>query len=87
LGHCFTCTNFGHKVVDLRAYEINVQARNGYVVLSNIECYNYHNCGHIAQNCRSVIGPPMKENTDVRYMNVWRRNEKQEEQVNEDQVP
>jgi hypothetical protein len=24
---------------------------------------------------------------DVRYMKVWRRNEKQEEQVNEDQVP
>jgi hypothetical protein len=24
---------------------------------------------------------------DVRYKKVWRRNEKQEEQVNEDQVP
>jgi hypothetical protein len=24
---------------------------------------------------------------DVRYMKVWRRNEKQEEQVNKDQVP
>jgi hypothetical protein len=34
-----------------------------------------------------MIEPPMKENTDVRYMKVWRRNEKQEEQVNEDQVP
>jgi hypothetical protein len=29
----------------------------------------------------------MKENTDVRYMKVWRRNEKQEEKVNEHHVP
>jgi hypothetical protein len=29
----------------------------------------------------------MKENIDVRYMKVWRRNEKQEEKVNENQVP
>jgi len=28
----------------------------------------------------------MKENTDVRYRKVWKRNEKQEEQVNEEHV-
>jgi hypothetical protein len=32
-GHCFYCTNFGHKVADCRAYERNVQERNGYVAL------------------------------------------------------
>jgi hypothetical protein len=45
----------------------------------NIECYKFHNYGHIAQNCRSMIEPPMKENIDVRYMKVWIRNGKQEE--------
>jgi hypothetical protein len=34
LGHCFTCTNFGHKVVDCKEYGRNVQARDGYVALS-----------------------------------------------------
>ena len=29
----------------------------------------------------------MKENIDVRYRKVWRRNEKKEEKVNENQVP
>jgi hypothetical protein len=33
-----------------------------------------------------VIESPVKENTNVRYRNVWRRNEKQEEHVNEYQV-
>jgi hypothetical protein len=31
LGHCFTCTNFGHKSVNCRAYGRNVQARDDYV--------------------------------------------------------
>jgi hypothetical protein len=48
-GHCFYCTNFGHKVADCRAYERNVQARNAYVAPHNIECYKFHNYGHIAQ--------------------------------------
>jgi hypothetical protein len=47
-GHCFYCTNFGHKVADCRAYERNVQARNAYVAPHNIECYKCHNYGHIA---------------------------------------
>jgi hypothetical protein len=29
----------------------------------------------------------MKENIDVRYRKVWRRNEKQEEKENENHVP
>jgi len=29
----------------------------------------------------------MKENIDIGYMKVWRRNEKQEDKVNENQVP
>jgi hypothetical protein len=33
------------------------------------------------------MDPFMKENTDVRYKEVWRRKEKQEEKVNEEQVP
>jgi cell division septum initiation protein DivIVA len=49
LGHCFTCNNFGHKVVNCRAYGRNVQARDAYVPPHNIECYKCHNYGHIAQ--------------------------------------
>jgi hypothetical protein len=84
-GHCFYCTNFGHKVADCRDYKRNVQARSAYVVARNIECYKCHNYGHIASDCRSMIDTSMKENTDIRYKKVWIR--KQEEQVNKDQVP
>jgi hypothetical protein len=72
-GHCFYCTNFGHKVVDCRDYKRNVQADHAYVVAHNIECYKCHNCGHIASDCRSMIDTSMKENTDIRYMKVWIR--------------
>ena len=68
-GYCFNCTKFGHKVVDCRAY---VRSDN-YVAPHNIESYKCHNYGHIAQNCRSMIDPSMKQNIDVRYMKVWRR--------------
>jgi hypothetical protein len=83
-GHCFYCTNFGHKVADCRDYKRNVQARNVYVALRNIECYKFHNYGHIACDCRSVIDISMKENTDIKYKKVWIT--KQEEEVNKDQV-
>jgi hypothetical protein len=59
-GHCFNCTNFGHKLIDCRAYERNDQVRNSYVTPHNIECYKLHDYGHIAQNCRSMIKPSMK---------------------------
>jgi septal ring factor EnvC (AmiA/AmiB activator) len=84
-GHCFYCTNFGHKVADCRDYKRNVQADRAYVVTRNIECYKCHNYGHIASDCRSMIDTSMKDNTDIRYKKVWIR--KQEEQVNKDQVP
>jgi hypothetical protein len=35
-GHCFYCTNFGHKVPYCRARGINVQARKSYVVPHDI---------------------------------------------------
>jgi hypothetical protein len=84
-GHCFYCTNFGHKVADCRDYKRNVQADRAYVVARNIECYKCHNYGHIASDCRSMIDTSMKDNTDIKYKKVWIR--KQEEQVNKDQVP
>jgi hypothetical protein len=84
-GHCFYCTNFGHKVADCRDYKRNVQARSAYVAPRNIECYKCHNYGHIASDCRSMIDTSMKENIDIRYKKVWIR--KHEEQVNKDQVP
>jgi hypothetical protein len=80
-GHCFYCTNFGHKVADCRDYKRNVQADRAYVVARNIECYKFHNYGHIASDCRSMIDTSMKDNTDIRYKKVWIR--KQEEQVPE----
>jgi hypothetical protein len=80
-GHCFYCTNFGHKVVDCRYYKINVQARSAYVAPRNIECYKFHNYGHIASDCRSMIDNSMKENTNIRYKKVWIRKHK--DQVSE----
>jgi hypothetical protein len=70
-GHCFHCTNFGHKVSDCRDYKINVQEDRAYVVAHNIECYKHHNYGHIASDCRSMINTSMKENTNIRYKKVW----------------
>jgi hypothetical protein len=83
-GYCFTCNNFGHKVVDCRAYGRNVQARDVYVAPYNIECYKCHNYGHIARDCRSMMKSSLKENIDIIYKKVWRRKQKQEEQVNEE---
>jgi hypothetical protein len=60
-GICFYCNNFGHKVVDCRAYKRNVQKINAYVSPHNIECYKCHNYVHISQKCRSMIVPTMKE--------------------------
>jgi hypothetical protein len=80
-GHSLYCTNFGHKVVDCRDYK-NVQERNAYLAPRNIECYKFHNYGHIDSDCRSMIVTSMKENTDIRYKKVWIR--KHEERVNKD---
>jgi hypothetical protein len=76
-GHFFYCTNFGHKVAGCKDYKRNVQARSAYVAARNIECYKFHNYGHIASDCRSMIDTSMKDNTDIRYKKVWIR--KQEE--------
>jgi hypothetical protein len=84
-GHCFYCTNFGHKVVDCRDYKINVQARSAYVAPRNIECYKCLHYGHIASDFRSMIDTSMKENNNIRYKKVWIR--KHEERVNKYQVP
>jgi hypothetical protein len=72
-GNCFYCTNFGHKVVDCRDYKRNVQVGHAYVVTCNIECYKFHNYGHIDSDCRSMIDTSMKRNTDIRYKKVWIR--------------
>jgi hypothetical protein len=72
-GHCFYCTNFGHKVTYSRDYKRNVQADHAYVVTRNIECYKCHNYGHITSDYRSMIDTSMKENTDIRYKKVWIR--------------
>jgi hypothetical protein len=51
----------------------------------NIECYKFHNYGHIASDCRSMIDNSMKENTYIRYKKVWIR--KYKEQMNKEKVP
>jgi hypothetical protein len=82
-GHCFYCTNFGHKVADCRAYERNVQTRKAYVAPHDIECYKCHNYGHIAHDCRSMMDTSLRKNIDIRYKKVWKRKQ---EQVKEDQM-
>jgi hypothetical protein len=72
-GHYFCCTNFGHKVAYCRDYKRNVQERNAYVDPRNIECYKFHNYGHIARDYRSMINNSMKENIDIIYKKVWIR--------------
>jgi hypothetical protein len=86
-GHCFYCTNFGHKVANCRAYERNVQERNAYMVPQNIECYKCHNYGHISRNCRSITMPSIKKEVYIRYTKIWKRKEQEEKQVNREQVP
>ena len=70
-GHYFYCTTFGHKVADCRDYKRNVQERSSYVAPCNIECYKFHNYGHISSDCRSMIDTSMKKNIDIRYKKVW----------------
>ena len=60
LGYCFNCTNFGHKILDCRAYGRNVQEINVYMAPYNIECYKCHNLGHIARDCRSMMDNSMR---------------------------
>jgi hypothetical protein len=71
-GHFFYCSNFGHKVANCRDYKRNVQERSAYVVACNIECYKFHNYGHIASDCRSMIDTSI---TDIRYKKVWIRKQ------------
>ena len=85
-GHCFYCTNFGHKDVDCRDYKRNVQERKAYMALHDIECYKFHNSRHIAHDCRSMMDTSMKENNDIIYKKVWKRKQEhvKEEQMNEE---
>jgi hypothetical protein len=84
-GHCFICTNFGHKVADCRAYGRNGQARNAYVTPYNIECYKCYNYGHITHDCRSMMDASIKEKIDILYKKVWKikKENVKEEQMNE----
>jgi len=87
-GHCFYCTNFGHKVSYCRAYGRNVRAINSYVAPHNFECYKFNNYGHIDQNYRSIIVPSMKKETHIIYIKIWKIKYQEENQVNrEEQTP
>lgn len=55
----------------------------------HIECYKYHNYGHIAHDYRSMMDSSMKGNTDIIYESLekktkTKRKQKQKEQVNEE---
>lgn len=78
-GYYFSCSNFGHKAMNYRAYGINFQERNIHVrginiALYNFECYKCHDYGHIARDYRSMMKSSMKENTHIIYKKVWKRN-------------
>jgi hypothetical protein len=64
-----------HMTGDKNKFLTLEKERDGYVALSNIECYKCHNYGHIARNCKSLIDPSMKENTNGGYDKFWRRKE------------
>jgi len=68
--------NFGHKVVDCKAYGRNVQASSACVSPHNIECYKCHNYRHMARNLKSMIDPSIKEKNYNRYNMVWKRKER-----------
>jgi hypothetical protein len=72
-GHCFTCTNFGHKAVDSKSY-----GRNIHVDPYNIECCKCNNYGHITFDWRSMMDISMKENTvsDIRGFGKENKNKK-----------
>ena len=40
----------------------------------NIECYKCKNYGHKSHDCRSMIKYSIKENIDIRYKKVWKKN-------------
>jgi hypothetical protein len=52
------------------------------MALYNVECYKFHNYGHIARDHRSMMKSFMKENTHIIYKKAWRGKIKQEEKVN-----
>jgi hypothetical protein len=41
----------------------------------NIEFYKFHNYGHIARECRRMTYTYMKENIDIRYKKIWKREQ------------
>jgi hypothetical protein len=73
-GYCFSCGNFGHKVVSciLFRYNRNVRTRlnksqkamvqNSFSpLLNDIECHICNNFGHKASECRSKLLPIFKQ--------------------------
>jgi hypothetical protein len=52
---------------------------------NEVEFYKFQNYGHITHDCRSMLDKSMKENTNIRYKNIWKRKQEQvkEEQMNE----
>jgi hypothetical protein len=55
------------------------------MVPHNIECYKFHNNGHITRDCRSMMDTSMKEKTDIKYKKNWKRKQERvkEELMNE----
>lgn len=52
------------------------------VVLSSryhFECFNFHKYGHIACDCRYMMGSSMKDKSNIRHKKIWRRKRKQED--------
>lgn len=58
-GYYFKCNAYGHKISNCK-YNIeprNFANRNALSLLRDyaVECYSYHNFGHITRNCRSTF--------------------------------
>jgi hypothetical protein len=69
-GHYFYCTRFRHKVAYCMDYGRNHQAINAHVAPHNIECYKFHNYGHITRDCIRNMDTSMKNKIDIRYKKV-----------------
>lgn len=68
-GQCYMCNYFGHQrsFSKMNTQPMNFVHKKSFTPLIDftMECYNYHNYGHIANFCRNELVNPSKRNDKV----------------------